>query len=357
MYFTSLSRSAKLGLRVSGHIRDNILDTAGPAEVSLSAGFRSCRGRGDSLYGSLLFPWPRQCGAKGALGRVARGAGKERKPVPFRLPEPFRAICRPLFVAAVCSALGGCAGFWDDITSREFKFKDVFKPAPDPMTVIRTSNDGDKKSRALRSLREPLRHGGTQQQQDELVKVLIDCAARDPQPLCRLAAIATLQHFKDPRAAQGLIDAYLNAGRFDRERPEVVATIQAQALAGMGVNGNPVVVETLVRVLNAPPEVGNDKNRQENLEQRIVAARALAYFPQYQAAEALVTVLRKDQDVALRDRATESLREMTGQELSGDAQAWADFLHKSGKEGLAKKPSLGDKILKLVSFGQVARGP
>jgi hypothetical protein len=26
------------------------------------------------------------------------------------------------------------------------------------------------------------------------------------------------------------------------------------------------------------------------------------------------------------------------------------FLHKSGKDSLAKKPSLGDKLLKLVSF-------
>jgi hypothetical protein len=270
--------------------------------------------------------------------------------VPSRQPESWRIGSRRLLLAVVCAALGGCAGFWDDVTSRDFHFKDMFKAAPEPMTVIRTSNDGDKKSKALRSLKEPLQNGGNQQQQDEIVQVLIQSAVGDPQPLCRLAAIATLQHYKDPRAAPALIDAYDRAFYFQRERPEVMATIQTQALAGLGVNGNPIAVARLVGVLKAPPETKDAKNRQQDLEQRIVAARALAYFPQYQAAEALVSILRGEQDVALRNRATQSLREMTGQELPADAQAWADFLHKSGKEGLAKKPTFGDKFLQLISF-------
>ncbi len=127
-------------------------------------------------------------------------------------------------------------------------------------------------------------------------------------------------------------------------------TIREQALQALGVNGNPIAVDQLVKVLNEFPVDGTDKDKQNELNQRIYAARALAHFPQYQAAEALVSVLRKEQDVALRNRATESLRAITGQELPPDAQAWADFLHKSGKEALVKKPSLGDKILKLISF-------
>ena len=146
------------------------------------------------------------------------------------------------------------------------------------------------------------------------------------------------------------MDAYERASYFQRDRPDALETIQEQALQALGVNGNPVAVDLLVRVLKTPPVTGTDKDKQNDLNQRIYAARALAHFPQYQAAEALVSVLRTEQDVALRNRATESLQEITGQDLPPNAEAWADFLHKSGKEGLAKKPSLGDKLLKLVSF-------
>jgi HEAT repeat protein len=257
----------------------------------------------------------------------------------------FRLVC----VAAVW-ALSGCASFWDDITSRDFKFKDMFKPAPDPLWVIRNSKDGDKKSRALRSLKEPLQNGGTQQQQDVIVNLLVQSATSDTQPLCRLAAISSLQEFKDPRAAQALMDAYERASYFQRDRPEAMETIQEQALRALGVNGNPVAVDMLVRILKAPPGSGPSGDKLNDLSQRICAIRALAHFPQYQAAEALISVLRTEQDVALRDRATEALRKITGQDLPANAEAWSDFMRKSGKEALAKKPSLGDKLIKLVSF-------
>jgi hypothetical protein len=266
--------------------------------------------------------------------------------------RPSRAIRRRLFFAVLaCATLNGCASFWDDVTSREFKFKDMFKPAPDPVWVLRNSNDGDKKGRALRALKEPLQNGGTQAQQDVVVQLLVSSATSDPQPLCRMAAIDSLQHFKDPRAAQALIDAWDRASYFQRERPETMATIRCQALAALGVNGNPAGIKQLIAVVKVPPTTGADKDQQQNMDERIAAARALAHFPQYEAAEALVSVLRTEQDVALRNRATESLQEMTGQELPPDAQAWADFLHKSGnRDALAKKPSLTDKLYKLISF-------
>jgi hypothetical protein len=255
-----------------------------------------------------------------------------------------------LHCALAACALCGCASFWDDVTSREFKFKDMFKPAPDPLWVIRNSTDGDKKSKALESLTEPLQHGGNQQQQDVIVKLLVQSVTSDPQPLCRLAAISTLQHFKDPRAAQALIDAYERASYFQRDRPDAMETIQEQALQALGVNGNPVAVDLLVRILKAPPGTGPSGDKQNDLNQRIYAARALGHFPQYQAAEALVSVLRTEQDVALRNRATESLCAITGKDLPANAEAWSEFLHKSGKEALAKKPSLSDKLFKLASF-------
>jgi hypothetical protein len=245
---------------------------------------------------------------------------------------------RRLVVFAVAFALCGCAGFWDEITSREFKFKDVFKPAPEPLWVIRNSADGDKKSKALRALKEPREHGGTQQEQDVVVQALVWSALSDPQPLCRMAAISSLQHFKDPRAAQALVDAYERASYFQRERPDAMAAIRCQALTALGVNGNPLGVSLLVDVLEAPQTVGVDKDKLQSMDECIAAARALAHFPQYQAAEALVRTLRTSQDVALRDRAAESLHEMTGQDLPPNAEAWADYLHKSGKDKDGKDP-------------------
>jgi hypothetical protein len=248
-------------------------------------------------------------------------------------------------LAVACAALSGCAGFWDDVTSRDFHFKDMFKPAPDPLVVLRTSTDGDKRRKALLALREPLQNGGKQEDQDVVVKVLIWNATSDPQPLCRMAAIDSLQHFKDPRAAQALVDAYERASYFQRERPETAAVIRCQTLAALGVNGNPAGVELLVGIVKEPPTAGPNKDQQQSMDERIAAARALAHFPQYRAADALVHVLRSERDsVALRNRVTESLQEMTGEEFGGDAQAWEDFLHKSGKDQLAKKKSIWDSI-------------
>lgn len=261
-----------------------------------------------------------------------------------------RRLC---ILAAACAALSGCAGFWDDITSREFKFKEMFRPPPDPLEVIRNTTNGDKKCKAIHALREPLQNGGTQQDQDAIVQVLSWTAARDPQPLCRMAAIDVLQHFKDPRAWRALDDAYIEAGYFDRDRPEIVAVIHCQALAALGVNGNPGAIPRLIGIVKMPPTAKDNTNlqQQQNMDERIAAARALGHFRQYQVAEALVAVLRTEQlDVALRNRAAESLRQMTGKELPPDAQAWDDFLHKSGQDALAKQPTFADKILQLISF-------
>lgn len=277
-----------------------------------------------------------------------------------RQAEPARAIVRrtgaalgPLLLAVgVCASLGGCAGFWDDVTSREFHFKDMFKASPPPLEVLRTSHDGDRRSKALRALREPLQHGGTQKEQDEVLQALTWSALSDPQPLCRMAAVDSLQHFKDRRAAQALVDAYYRADYFQRDRPETMAVLRCQALTALGINGNPLALDLLTGIVKQLPTAGANKDQQQVMDERIAAARSLANFPQYQSAEALVEVLRtENSSVALRNRATESLRDLTGEDLPPNAQAWADFLHKSGsRDGLARKRTLTDKLLQLVSF-------
>ena len=78
--------------------------------------------------------------------------------------------------------------------------------------------------------------------------------------------------------------------------------LKCACLAGMGTSSNPVVVETLVRVLRQPRASKKDpsEDQQRQMDEMIAAARALGHFKQYQGTEALVEVLRSDRDVALR---------------------------------------------------------
>jgi hypothetical protein len=225
----------------------------------------------------------------------------------------------------------------------------IWEKPPEPMTVLRTTTDGDKKAKALRLLREPAQNGGTQQQQDEVVGILVAAATGDPQAWCRQAAIDALRHFRDPRAAEALKDAYYRADSFP---PETSVPLKCQALAALGETGNPAAVELLVRVLREPPVEGSEADKQQKMDERIAAAVALGHFRgQGAAAEALASVLRSDGDVALRNRATESLVKITGKDLPADAQAWDDYLHKQGgKDAVVERP-LSEKFFRLISGG------
>ena len=59
------------------------------------------------------------------------------------------------------------------------------------------------------------------------------------------------------------------------------------------------------------------------------------------ASEALLDVLRREKDVALRDRAAESLQKITGKKLPPDAQAWEAELRgtPNGKPAADRKAS------------------
>jgi HEAT repeat protein len=258
---------------------------------------------------------------------------------------PRRWLLAPCLLA--CGGLGGCAGFWDEVTSRDFKVQNLFS-RPDPLWVILHSPDGDQKAKALRSLREPRQYGGTPEQQEVVVQALVWSAVNDPQALCRLGAMHALSHFKDPRAVDALKEAYYKAGSFN---PETAAVIKCQALEALGQTGQPGGVELLVKVLREPPVEGPDQDKQQKMDERIAAARALGHFKHYQATGALVEVLRGDQDVALRHRAHESLREATGKDFPPDAQVWADFLERADRNpALAKEPGFMDRLIRLVSF-------
>jgi HEAT repeat protein len=249
-------------------------------------------------------------------------------------------------LAAACLGPVGCGTFWDDVTRRDFSFSRLYSH-PDPLEVIAKSEDADDRAKALRSLSEPLQHGGDQRDQAVVVTVLTTAAMSDRQVVCRMAAIAALRNFKDPRAIHGLEDAYYRAGSFN---PETATILRCQALDALGATGQPQAVELLVKVVKEPPVEGATEDKQAKTDERIAAARALGRYKQYEATEALAGVLRTDQDVALRDRATESLRDITGKNLPPDYQAWADFLNKpEGRDAVAKEKS-GTSGIDLIGW-------
>src|SRR5262245_2353851 len=230
----------------------------------------------------------------------------------------------------------GCANFYDELTSRDFSFKAMFQRT-DPLIVLRDSTDGDKRAKALRALQEPKQHGGSDQDQDAIVKLLVETATHDKQPLCRLAAIETLGRFKDPRAVQGLTEAFYNATGF---MADTATVIRCQALVALGETRNPAAVELLARVVKEPQAEGPEQDRQQALDVRMAAARALSHYNQPQATEALVRVMRTEKDVALRDRAYESLETATGKRLSPDDKGWDSYLQpQDARQAGAEQPS------------------
>ena len=265
---------------------------------------------------------------------------------PRRAPGALGAA---LVLLPLACGSGGCTGFWDEVTSRDFHFKEVFQPRPDPLWVINNSPDGDKRAQALRALREPLPNGGTREEQDVVLLTLASRAESDPQVLCRLAAIQSLRTFKDPRAVDALRKAYYAASHFAKTSPEGVSVLHCQAIEALGDTGSPAAVDLLVKILREPAVIGPGVDRQQEMDERIAAARALGHFKHYLAAETLVAVLQKERDVALRERANESLQRMTGKEYPPDATVWAEYLHHPDQA-----PPDGarwtKKVLELVSF-------
>src|SRR5262249_39557839 len=105
-------------------------------------------------------------------------------------------------------------------------------------------------------------------------------------------------------------------------------------------------VDLFTRVLRAPSpaqDVAETEMLQEQ-DRRIAAARALGHFSHYQAAEALVYVLRTERDVALRQRAHESLVASAGKDLGFDPAPWDKLLNEHAWDGPMPQPKPKDKI-------------
>jgi hypothetical protein len=221
-----------------------------------------------------------------------------------------RCWIRQLAYAAMTSlSLSGCAGFWDEVTSRNFKFSHLYEK-PDPLLVLRDSTDGNERAKALRALREPKQMGGTSQDQDAVLNILMTAAVQDKQFLCRMAAIESLGKFQDPRAVDGLTKAFYNSGTF---APDMATRIQMQAATALGQTHQPGAEQFLVMIAKERPKTeGSDQEKQQNLDVRLAATRALGNYNDNKAAEVLQGLLKSERDVAMRDCAQDALASATG---------------------------------------------
>lgn len=246
--------------------------------------------------------------------------------------------CRKLVVGLTFLS-AGCATFWDEVTSRDRDWKSLMSK-PDPAQVLATSTDGAKRGQALASLREP---GGTGPEQDKYIETLEAAALRDREPLCRLGAVRALSRTKDPQAAKILEDVYLDRAPFTAD---LTSILKQQALTGLEQNAHPDSRALLIRVARQPTAApdGSYQDRQQTLDERLTAVRALAKYKQHDAVDALVYVLETEKDVALRDRAYASLRTVTGKNLPPEGAAWRRLLESSGESVAGEQPGLLDRV-------------
>lgn len=225
-------------------------------------------------------------------------------------------------------ALCGCASYWEEITSSERDWAYLgFKARPDPLTVARSSDDGARRAQALAELREPARNGGSAQDQEIYLGVLVQAARADREPLCRLAAIRALGGYTDPRAARALEEIY--------QQPQVGFTpefntmIRQQALVSLEQSADPEARHLLIRVARQPgPSTRADSaDFQQTQDEKLIAVRALGKYKQPECVEALAHVLKTEKDIALRDRARESIQLATGRDVPDDPNLLrADYL-------------------------------
>jgi hypothetical protein len=235
----------------------------------------------------------------------------------------WRTAASAATAAVLGSAMAGCASHWDDITSREFNVKNWFTPEDPPLVVLQHSDDGEKRARALARLDEPLRNGGTQKEQDDAVEILKNAATTERTPLCRMAALQTLGHYKDTRAPEIIETVYLDKLAFNSE---LNGRIREQCLNSLIETGGPVAMHRLVLVAKEPASTGSEQERKDVLDRRLAAVRGLAKFQDPEAAATLVQLLRTEKDNAMRDRAFESLQTCTGKHMAADSKQWDAYL-------------------------------
>lgn len=237
-------------------------------------------------------------------------------------PQLFALSC-------MLSSATGCATFWDEALSHERDWSYVTGIGkPSPLVVLRDNADrtpgadGLRRAQALTELREPAKHGGNAKDQELYLNILGSAARSDSEPLCRLAAIRALGKYQDPKAARILEDVY--------QQPKLPFThdnnsmIRKEAIVALENTRDPEARHLLIRVARqpGPPATADLADKLQTQDEKIVAIRALGKYRQQECVDALAYVLRSEKDIALRDRALQSIEEATGKRWPAEYQAW-----------------------------------
>jgi HEAT repeat protein len=245
-------------------------------------------------------------------------------------------------LTAACMTLSGsgCASFWDEVFSRERDLNGYFRP-PNPLVVIHDSTDGERRAQAMAALREPAQRGGNQHDQDTYIEILTTAARNDRDPYCRLGAIQALGHFKDPRAAKALEEAFQAKQPFTQD---FNAMIRQTALRSLEKIGSEASCQMLILVARqpGPTQDAASIDRQQTQDEKLIAIRALGQYHQPECIETLVYILESERDVALRDRAHQSLRSATGKNLPAEPEVWRAAL--AGQPVNELQPNLIERV-------------
>jgi len=276
----------------------------------------------------------------------------------------------------------GCANFVDQVTDRQFKFKDLWSRPPDPLTVLAESSDAAKRGQALANLHNPLLHGGTQEMHDRYLDILITKATKNPppkgpdpanpwpsgidpdllQPLIRLGAIRALGEYTDERAAKALEEVYWGYTKLNGLStgasagtlpfvPEMNSKIKMQALAALEKTGSPVARHLFItQVLTpGPAEATTGQDSSQTIDEKLACLRGLARFRDNEVLATLVRVLETEKNIAVRDRAHMSLKAITGKNLPQDAIAWRNLVQNSPRDAYVQEPSAMQRLLNFMA--------
>lgn len=256
----------------------------------------------------------------------------------------------------------GCAGTYDLVTSQRFRERPMHTlfGSDDPMYVLENVEEGDDRVRAMRELKEPKKNGGSDADQDKAINILQVSATSDKRPFIRLAAIEALSRFEDPRAGSILITAYQNAlneaptkpsdlmqvGGIRQSgngfTPESITFLQCRVMESLAKHKQPASLSLLINVASTPVEQKKPvepaggvlklegsiaTNENDRVDVRLAAIRALGnYEKNMQAAQALVSIMQTEKDVAVIGRTHEALVKVTGQDLPAEASVWVEWL-------------------------------
>ncbi len=303
---------------------------------------------------------------------------------------------RGLTIAVAAASLlpAGCSSVWNAVTSKSFREKPFTTMgrviAPEDPIVILTADPprtGDERARAMHRLKEPIRNGHSQEEQDRIVELLSRTATTDSSPVLRYAAIEALSRFEDPRASGILMTAYQKAdGLTEEDRkppahapvvqagglsagrapvlpgigpglltgptgfaPDTTAALRCRCLESLGATDKVEAARFLSAVAGASgPDVkpvGSD-----DLEVRQAAVRGLGSCRQPEAVVALATVLNAeaDKDQTLARSAHKGLMSLTGKKLPPDPAQWNAVVQADIK--IAPKPTWIDNAIQQAAF-------